>query len=296
MQANKKILILTLNSGENELVDSIKMLNEQTYTNWNHKIFSNLSNKKAHEALYSFVMANSKNYDLFVKLDADMILANKFALANIVDFFDRSKNLDQANFAVKDVLSNSNIMALIVFSKKVYWDFNDEILFVDHSPTIRGKKLVVWGAPAPLAYHNPNPNPFQAFHFGAHRAMKAIQKGRIKKNTIQIIMQWRLLYRIWKEFKKEPTNERSLALLGAFSVWRGEMGNFINEYSDRELTKMYEKYKNFTLSESYDVLKHDWKKQLRMRNFLYLIISPEIIYYRLKCRCAVRINQLLAIF
>ena len=173
---NKKVLVLILNSGEKELQESIDKLQHQTYKNWEKIVFSNLSNKVAHDTLYNYIMNHHDEYDLFVKLDADMVMTNDCVLENIVNYFEKNPNIDQGNFAVYDKMSNQNIMGLLVFTGKARWERNDEDLFVDYTPVIPGRRLLIWGRPSPVATHCLNPHLFQAFHYGVHRAMKAIQK------------------------------------------------------------------------------------------------------------------------
>ncbi len=88
---------------------------------------------------------------------------------------------DQINFAVQDVMSISNIMGFLTYSPRARWSLNsDETLFVDDTPVIPGARLLVWSSPAPIALHSPSPHPCQAFHFGAHRMIKALQRDIIQ--------------------------------------------------------------------------------------------------------------------
>ncbi len=287
----KKILILTLYSGENELAESLEVLSKQTYTNWEHKIISSLPNKEAHETLYFYIMSQSSGFDLFIKLDADMVLIGSDALASIVRFFASNPNVDQANFAVHDVLSDSRIMGLLVFSNKAKWFENRDDLFVDHTPVIPGKRLLIWGTPAPVALHCPNPHSFQAFHFGAHRAMKALQRNRTRKNWIQSALQWHLLMQVWRRFLVQQTRELGLFMLGAYSVWRGEIDGKGNEYQNASLKKAYDKYEILDSRSVLNLLREEWACVLAKHDLLYVFLWPRIKFYKFRSRISVWLNK-----
>lgn len=281
---NKRILILILNSGEGELNDSLEMLKNQTYKNWSKVIFSNLPNKEAHDTLYGYIMDHKDKYDLFVKLDADMVLFNNQSLELIVNYFEKNPNMDQGNFAVYDNMSGQNIMGLLVFTNKAKWKGSDEKLFVDYAPTIPGKRLLIWDKPAPVAIHCPNPRLFQAFHYGAHRAMKAIQKDREKKNLIQSAIQWHLLFRVWQYFKKTKDAKRGMMMLGAYLVWKEDIDDSANEYNSQSLAKTFAKFQNIEIDNILKLLSNEWGKIVTINNFLYIIFWPKLYEYKTRSR------------
>src|SRR3989344_669420 len=292
MKRENRILILILYSGENELEESLKVLKNQSYKNWKYKIFSYLSNKKAHDTLYSYIMAQASNFDLFMKLDADMILINEYVLENIVKYFNANPNVDQANFAVHDVMSDQDIMGLLVFTGRAKWNGGDEKLFVDHSPIIPGRRLLVWDKPAPIAIHSANPHLFQAFHFGAHRATKAIQRGRSNKKWIQSALQWHLLYRVWVNFQMTKDIKMGMIMAGAFCVWKGEVDLDIDEYKNQSLERVFEKYKSLDGNTTHQVLSRVWKRALYRNHLLYFLLWPKIIEYKTRCRFFTWLNNI----
>lgn len=289
---DKRILILILNSGENELKESLDVLKIQTYKNWQKIIFSNLPNKVAHDTLYAHVMHHAKEYDLFIKLDADMVFIDKYALENIVKYFQFNPNVDQANFAVRDIMSDQNIMGLLVFTNKAKWNGSNEKLFVDYTPTIPGKRLLVWGKPSPIALHCPNPHLFQAFHYGAHRAIKAIQKDRDNKKWIQSALQWHLLTRTWNIFEKTRGIKTGLMMMGAFCVCKDEVDSDANEYKNRSLRRTFAKYKDLEANTIYQILSKEWKPVLYINHILYFLLWPKIIEYKTRCRFMVWLNYI----
>lgn len=211
----KKVLILTLYAGENELEKSKESLNNQTYKNWEQIIFTNLPNLEAHRALYKKIMEKADDYDLFIKLDADMVLKNEYILEKIVTIFNNQKELDHAFFSVRDWFSNMNIFGLHVFSDKAWWEFEQDKLLVDPDPKIPGKKEVFYGEPSPVAYHSPDPSLEEAFLFGYHRGLKVKLNDRILKDGFMAGFQFRLLDAVWKAFCRNNDQRRMYALLGA---------------------------------------------------------------------------------
>lgn len=280
----KRVLILTLYSGENELCDSRRLLNIQTYKYWKQIVLSNLPNREAHDKLYSYIMRYYKDYDLFIKLDADMALIDSNSLKKIVDFFEDNPNVDQANFSVSDVLSGLDIMGLLVFTNKVSWIKSEEMLFVDHAPIIRGRRLLVWDEPAPIAFHCPDPHLFQAFHYGAHRALKAIQRDRPNKRWVQSALQWHLLMSVWNYYKRSKDRTRGFLILGALSVWRKDVDTTANEYRDESLKRKYEEYISLNDWEIYLLLKRCWGRVVFFNHFLYVLMWPKLIEYKTRSR------------
>ena len=279
-----RVLVLTLFSSEHEFSQSIESLSRQTYPHWEQKVFSYLPNRMAHDCVYSEIMNRSNEFDLFVKYDADMVFKHDQALELIVKFFHHRPGVDQANFAVHDVLSNSLIMGLLVFSHRAIWPISQETLFVDHTPVIPGRRLLVWDNPAPLVWHSPNPGLFQAFHFGAHRALKAIQRDRPNKAWIQSAIQWRLLHLIWKRFEVLQDRTSGLVMLGAFCVWTGKVGSTGNEYADEGTKRIFENYADIDTSELYKILRSQWKPIVQRHTLLYMCLWPQIAGYKLATR------------
>lgn len=234
-----RILLGTLHVDENERDSCTAALAAQSYTEWTHRIFSGLSNEEAHRRLYRYFMDNREDYQLFIKLDADMVLRSRDALADIVRVFQDSTNLDHAVFLVHDWMSDMQIVGMHVFSNRVSWTHTDEQLFVDPDPERPGEKLVIEGYPSPIAEHSPDPSPFQAFRFGVHRASKILQPFNWWVDVAQAGFQWDLLTRIWETYCKAGDRRRMLALLGAqWLLSRGAAGRPLT-YTDVSVSDAY---------------------------------------------------------
>lgn len=231
-EARPNCLVLTLYSGENEYESSVAALRAQSWPHWEQRIFEHLPSKQAHDALYAEIMARSGEFSLFAKLDADMVLSGPDALESMVRLFIEDPELDHAVFALDDYMSNSPMMGLHVFTNRVRWRPTGERLFVDPNPAIPGHRRLVREAPAPVGRHAPDPSPYQAFHFGVHRGLKAFQPGREATDPEQAYKQWSLLTRVWRHFEACRDPRLGLAILGADLVWRGALADGGENYGD----------------------------------------------------------------
>ena len=278
-----KILILTLYSGEHEYDACVAALHSQKFRRWEHRTISHLPNKEAHDTLYGEIMRQSQAFDLFVKLDADMVLSRPSCLDEIVSFFDTRPMIHQANFAVEDSPSRSLIMGLIVFRNTAHWSENSEPLFVDGTPKTDGKRVLVWGHPSPLASHCSNPHSFQAFHFGVHRALKATQRDYYPKRWIQSAVQWQLLLRIWLKYKRTKDPVRRWIILGANAVCSGQLSLAASEYGSSKAQALFNVYSVAADAELSEAIE-SWARVVLLQNMIHGILWFQLFSYKVWCR------------
>jgi hypothetical protein len=225
-----RILVGTLYSAENEFEHSKRSLQRQTHTDWEQVVFKHLPNKEAHDRLYRTFMERADDFDLFLKLDADMVFRSERSLQTLVELFESYSELDHALLAVRDWASDSLIMGLHAYSSRAVWTTSGEELFVDHSPSVPGKRLSTKGPPAPLVDHSPDPSPFQAFRFGVHRALKVVQRDRSTLSLFRSRMQWNLLNHVRRRFSETGHRRLCLIVAGAEEVFAGRVTR--SEYDD----------------------------------------------------------------
>ncbi len=225
MRERPRVLVLTLYSGEQELEQGRASLRAQSLGSWEQRVFEFLPNKRAHQALQREVMASLSDFDLFLKLDADMVLRDARALERLVAFFRADPRLDHLSTAVHDWFSDSLIMGLHLWSSRVRFETSDERLFVDEHPVYPGLRQILMSEPAPFASHCPDPSPHQAFFFGLHRALKALQRERtVSRFSIGLSRgQWQILQRTWDHFLRSGDRRLGLAIWGADQVLRGRV-------------------------------------------------------------------------
>lgn len=279
-----------LYSGENEYAESRQALERQTHRNWELKVFSDLPEKEAHLALYAEIMRCGGSYDIYVKLDADMVLGDDGALSRIAQFYAARPDADQVNFALHDMLSDSHIMGLITFTGRARWDLGaTEALFVDQTPAIPGQCFMVWDPQPRIALHCPDPHDFQAFHFGAHRMMKALQRHRSPKRWIQSSLQWRLLGKVWRLSGREGDSRRAYMMLGACAEWQGLLGADATNYRSASLAAAFERYSaRLAQDDLVRIMGPWWRVSIRLRQLLYWMLSPRLLAGRAYWKYRVR--------
>ena len=173
-----RILVGMLATDENERAQAVASLRAQTHKEYELFIIENRPNKEAHDALYARFMSSADRFDIFFKLDADMVLLRDTALAEVTDFFAGNPEVELLLFELIDWYSDTLIPGLVITRSSAKWPAHSDQLMVDSYVKITGKNVHVSDRQAALAIHSPDPSPLQAFRFGVHRAIKAIQDDR----------------------------------------------------------------------------------------------------------------------
>jgi hypothetical protein len=238
--SDTRVLVGIMFSGENEYELCLGALKEQRHRAWDHFVLENLPNKAAHDALYQRFMDEAANYELFCKLDADMVFRGAEGLGQIVQIFDATPNLDQLMVDVHDWCSGLQIPGQLNYSSVVRWKHNPDPLLVDHAPEMQGESLRLSREPAPLADHSPCPAPLQAFQFGVHRALKAFQPDRRHKDFSRALVHWRILTSIWSAYRAGGDIRRLYALMGVEHVLTNRITAFDASYKSPALATDFE--------------------------------------------------------
>jgi hypothetical protein len=210
-------------------------------------------------------MENQSRYTLFLKLDADMVLADSGVLSDLVEVFAARPGLDHLVVAVSDWMTDSRIIGAHVFSNRVRWREHTETLYVDPDPQFPGNKLVIEDPPRDLILHAANPSDFQAFHFGAHRALRASQGYRRLRDTRahSAHLQWVYLGRVWDHFERHRDRRLGLAIVGADLVFRRQLPATVNEFRDASLRKAFDDVRKLNAEEIHRRLEDRWGSPIR---------------------------------
>ncbi|UCH47833.1 MAG: hypothetical protein JSU95_17565 [Betaproteobacteria bacterium] len=258
---NIKVLVLTLYSGEKQLDECTSALQEQSYSNWEQKIFRFLPNVEAHRRLYREIMRRAGEFDLFVKLDADMVLSHVSALEEMVGRFVEDPGLDHAVFPVHDWYSGRDIMGVHVFTGRARWSERDDRVFVDPSPAVPGTRCVFSDDEA-VAEHAPEPTLEEAFLFGRHRALKIVQRGRWFKNVGQADFQLGLLCSVWEMFLASEDLRRGAALWAAEEVFSNAERQLESKTVSWEYENSIKSLQGMGLKQLQDTLRSRWSPGL----------------------------------
>jgi len=230
-----KVLVGILFSGENEFEQCLESLREQTFLTHEKFVLENLPNKIAHDTLYARFMENAKDFDFFLKLDADMVVQNEHSLQDMIYQF--SPETGSLLAYVMDCPSAINIPGIQMFRSDAKWQFSDEKLDVDYSAQTKGKVRTI--ANANVVFHMPNPSNYQLFCYGIHKALKAIQPGRKPKIVEKGFVHMAILNGIARNYFAGKSN-LFWPLLGAFLIFSGMLRDV--EYRSQETRQIFDDF------------------------------------------------------
>ncbi|MEM9825782.1 MAG: hypothetical protein AAF958_04300 [Planctomycetota bacterium] len=211
-----RILIGTLYCGENEFERCCEAIENQTHRRHEQFVIRDLPNKQAHQTLYRTFMDRADDFDMFVKVDADMILFSKQKLADLVRYFARHDYLDGISIPVLDGLTDRWIHGLHAYRSSVRWpQETDENVFVDRVPVAPERFRLGVRELAPFATHCEDPADTAAIHFGLHRGKKVLaaleRDGPDSSNAAYYLD---TLHAAEKTFRRRNRRASVLAVLG----------------------------------------------------------------------------------
>jgi hypothetical protein len=239
-----RIFVGTLYTIENEFEACVASIERQTYRDFQHFVFEGLPNKEAHDALYRAFMDRSDEFDLLIKVDADMVIEDQDLFAKIVRKFRANEWLEDLEIAVHDFFSDQLIWGLHTYRNTVRWEQDDEDLFVDACPVDADARLHDDSELAPAAIHCKNPSPFQAFHYGVHKALKTIQPRRLEVKEAYTRYHWNNLERTREHFLETRDKRIGFAVLGAELTFGGGIHPAHLDYSDSYLRNLFDRYQH----------------------------------------------------
>lgn len=239
-----KFLVGTMYCGENEFEDCVRSIEGQTGVEVEHFVVRDLPNKEAHDTLYRRFMDGADRCDVFVKVDADMVLVRDDLFDRIAAKFDALPKLKDLEIAVLDFFSDRLMPGMHAFRSTVTWQRNEESLFVDYNTFEPDERLRDDTELAPAARHCTNPSPFHAFHFGIHRALKVIQPGHTTINRVAGRDHWETLERTRAKFVRTGDLRIGLAVLGAEVALRGGLDPARVDYGDAISKELFDRYRD----------------------------------------------------
>ena len=236
-----RILVGTLYTIENEFAECCASIKAQTHQNFEHLVIQGLPNKEAHDTLYRSFEQRSAEFDLMIKVDADMVLENRCLFEKIVCRFEADPQLNWLCLQVHDFYCNRLIWGLNIFRNTIRWLYRTEALFVDHNvdPASVTKRQLSDPELTPAAVHCKNPGLFQAFHFGFHRGQKCAQPGRfIAKREV---LQWKLFRDVLVHYRQTRDGRLARALAGFELALAGRFDDSVVSFENPFLHDLFEK-------------------------------------------------------
>ncbi len=168
-----RVLVGMLHVGEPRLDSAVARAEAQEAVDVTMSLIGHLPEWAAHEELFRRLTTMGPDFDVLVKLDADMEIVHPRLFAAVAAVFDADPELDHIILGVDDWLSGERIQGIQFWRGGVRWDAPPPDLFTDlpASSARRGWSFIDTGVP--LVIHAEEPSDLQALRYGAHRALKA---------------------------------------------------------------------------------------------------------------------------
>ena len=249
------ILVGTLYCGENEYSECVGSLQKQTHKSWEHFVIQDLPNKVAHDTLYKSFMQRASEFDLFIKLDADMVLEDDTKLEQICRYFEDHQQLEGISICVHDFFTDELLHGLHAYRSSVKWSLDNEKLFVDDFPVSGDQLRIGVRELAPAASHCKNPTDFFAFHFGMHRGLKVVQAKLDVHRQARLAYYLQTIEKVWKNFQRSKDRRLGFAVLGAELAIDGQFGIEDVNYSNMESKQKFEQFQEFDSDEIQEELR-----------------------------------------
>lgn len=243
-----RIYVGTLYTIENDFDECVASIKKQTYRNFEHFVFKGLPNKEAHDTLFRDFLEKSEEFDLMVKVDADMVIENEHLFERIIGVFKENPILDLLSIAIYDWFSNRLILGLNTYRNNIKWKECDEDLFVDGMPLDKGLSLLDWKTLAPAAIHCKNPSPFQAFHFGIHKGLKIIQPNRssVNREHWRMRFHWENIQYTYNHFRSTGDVRLGYAIIGTELAFAGVFEPEHISYSNPFAKEVFQNYQELS--------------------------------------------------
>jgi hypothetical protein len=223
-----RVFVGTMYTQEGEFEACLKQVQAQKGVTVSHVIISGLREKEAHNALWHAWKHQGPHHDLFVKIDADTVLASANTLAQIWEQFAANPRVTGLQAPLHDYMTDSYINGLNAFSTRVVFNDTQDELYCDrhvdtgHDIVLRDKELPTTLRPA--GFHCWNSTDKQAFHFGVHRMLKGQQA---------------IIDMVHKAWDRDHDRSRAFALMGARMATRFTLNRKFN-YADPLFQAVFE--------------------------------------------------------
>lgn len=173
--SDPRVLVGTLECGEAEFELSRQRITAQAGVDVEHLVVSNLPELEAHQRLFGTWNRRRSEFDLFVKVDADTVLADEWALSRLWSLFVADRQITAVQAGLHDYFTDDMIAGLncfssdVSFSRPTHQIYCDRMEEIGHRRTLKPDDTL---ALYPIADHCLFPHPRQAFHYGYRRWLK----------------------------------------------------------------------------------------------------------------------------
>ena len=166
-----RVLVGTFVTIENEFEECVESIARQTYRNYHHVIVRNLESLDAHRILYGTFTERAAEFDLLIRVDADMVVENHQLFAWIVEQMTLRPAIEMLTIDIHDYFTDRLISGLHTYRSTVKFPADDPIQ-PDHVVVAKDRLQVERSAVGFGVRHCADPSPLQALHYGIHRGVK----------------------------------------------------------------------------------------------------------------------------
>ena len=117
-----RILVGTLYCGEQEFDDSVASVKGQTHPPAEHLVIERQPKRLGHEQLFGTFMQRRDDFDLLVKVDADMVLCRHELFAGIVERFRADDSMVVLSIKVHDYFTDRPASGLNCYRNTLRWN------------------------------------------------------------------------------------------------------------------------------------------------------------------------------
>ncbi len=223
-----RLLVVTLHTIEREFDRSLQSIASQTYREFDHLVISGLSKREAHHKMYGTFVDRRDEFEVLVKIDADMVLNDVEFFAKVVEKFRNHGTMDLLSIKVHDFFTDRPTWGLNCYRNNLAWKSSSDLVFTDRVDVPRERTVFDKSDLAPAATHCSDPSPFQAFHFGMHRGVKA--RVAVERHMPEVLeSRLRDIDGTWNHFLEKRDIRLALAALG------GELG-ITGRFTDNDIS------------------------------------------------------------
>jgi hypothetical protein len=235
-----RALVATLYTCENEFDECLAAIGRQTFKDYEHLIIRNLTKKQAHQQLYGTFKDRSDEFDLLIKVDADMVIEDDRLFESLVDQFKQHDGLQLFTIYIRDFFPDQMVSGLHTFRNTANFPKIDKV-YTDKHAVPADKMLIDRTQLGQRVIHCKNPSSLQAFHYGLHRGVKLAE--HIRRGELGMVYPYAMINeRIWRHFCKTQDTRIGLACLGGELAIRDQFSIEHVDYENPRAQQELEKY------------------------------------------------------
>ncbi|MFH2008152.1 MAG: hypothetical protein ABI333_16335 [bacterium] len=283
-----RLLVGTMVTIENEFEACQASIRRQTYQDFEQLVIRDLPNREAHEALYGTFRDRRDEFELLVKVDADMVVSSPTLFADVVERFQCNPELQVLSIAVHDYYSDRLVFGLNTYRNTIPWQRTGDLVFTDQFPRLVNLVTFDRRELAPAAAHCPDPSPFQAFHFGLHRGVKA-HVAAARRMHGDHYARFQDIHLTGQHFLRTRDPRLGLAMIGAELALGGRFDETHLSYGNDEVEAVFNDYRELDAAAlereikrlaraNWGLLPAPWRREVLRRDYLTLPVRLVVPY------------------